>query len=1051
MEEKKETKMSLQEWSMHYRQIIILLVSCLVALGIYGLANINKNEFPDIVIRQGIVVAVYPGVTAQEMEEQVTKPLEKYIFTYREVKKEKTVSYSKDGLCIIQVELNDDLMNKDEFWSKFKHGVQDFKDQLPEGVLAIQVNDDFGDTSALLLAMESEDKTYRELNDYMNTLIDSLRMIPSVGKMSVFGLQHDQISIYLDSDKLSHYGIGYLTIAQMLRGKGFVTTAGRVKNNGYKSPIYVDHALNKIYDIENTLIYTDGEGNNVRLKDVATIKREYPKKTSFITSNGTKCLLLSVEIKKGQDVSKMGADINEKLANFKQDIPADVKLTTITDQKKVVDDSIDNFLHELLIAIATVILVVILIMPMRVAMVAAGTMPITIFISLGTFYMFGIELNTVTLAALIVTLGMIVDDSIVIIDSYMEMMAEGKPRLQASIDATVHFLKSIFTATLCISVTFFPFLVVMTGETHDFLLSFPWAISIVLFISMIIAQTLLPILQYYFIRKPIEAAKPKNGKQPFNLLDLMDKYYKILLAWCFRHPWATIGMGAAGFVIGCLMFLKIPQRMMPFADRDQFAVEIYMPIGTTIERTTAVADSLEHMISKDERVVGIASFKGCASPRFHTSYAPQFADESYAQFIVNTTSNDATVQLVNECTEKYTQMFPEAYVKIKQLSFSSCPVPIEVRLKSDNLSELKTYSDSVVQMLRQMPELLLVRSNMLEPLATTRIKIDDEKASRLGITNEDVELQMAFRYGDGLTVSTAWEGDYDINVKMKTEDADQATKQDVMNELIPIGISAALPTNLEALRSLADGGSFLPSIPLRQFAEVVPNWQYGQICHRNGLRTVTVMAEVARGENDGIVTGKIMERLADFKLPDGMQLEYGGQYEDDNETGPQIANALIMSIMIIFFVLLWHFKKVSEAVLIMVCLTLCVFGMAVGLMIQGVEFSMTSVLGFVSLMGILVRNGVILFDYAAEVKELEKLSLKDAIHVAAERRMRPIFLTSAAASMGVVPMILGGSALWVPMGAVICYGTLITMFFILTVMPVAYWKVMGGSEVKSEK
>ena len=1046
MEENKEKKMSLQEWSMHYRQIIILLVSCLVALGIFGLANINKNEFPDVTIRQGIVVAVYPGVTAQEMEEQVTKPLEKYIFTYREVKKEKTVSYSKDGLSIIQVELNDDLTNKDEFWSKFKHGVQGFKAQLPDGVLAIQVNDDFGDTSALLMAMESKDKTYRELNDYMNTLIDSLRMIPSVGKMSVFGLQHDQISIYIDSDKLSHYGINYLTIVQVLRGKGFVTTAGRVKNNDYKSPIYVDHALNKIYDIENTLIYTDGKGNNVRLKDVATVKREYPKKTSFITSNGTKCLLLSVEIKKGQDVSKMGAEINKKLASFRQGVPNDVKMTTITDQKKVVDDSIENFLHELLIAITTVILVVILIMPVRVAMVAAGTMPITIFISLGTFYMFGIELNTVPLAALIVTLGMIVDDSIVIIDSYMEMMAEGKPRLQASIDATVHFLKSIFTATLCISVTFFPFLIVMTGSFHDFLVSFPWAISIVLFISMIIAQTLLPILQYFFIKKPIEAAKPKNGKKPFNLLDVMDKYYKVLLAWCFRHPWATIGMGVGGFVIGCLMFLQVPQKMMPIADRDQFAVEIYLPLGTSIERTTAVADSLEHMISKDERVVGIASFKGCASPRFHTSYAPQFADESYAQFIVNTTGNEATVQLIDECTEKYSKLFPEAYVKIKQLSFSSCAIPVEVRLKSSNLSDLKNYSDSIVQILRQMPELMLVRSNMLEPLATTRIKIDDEKASRLGITNQDVELQMAFRYGDGLTVSTAWEGDYDVNVKMKTVDADHATKQDVMDELIPIGISAALPTTLEGLKSVAESGSFMPSIPLRQFADVVPNWQYGQICHRNGLRTVTVMAEVVRGENDGIVTKKVMERLKDFQLPEEMQMEYGGQYESDNETGPQIAGALVMSVMIIFFVLLWHFKKVSEAMLIMVCLTLCVFGMALGMVIQGVEFSMTAVLGFVSLMGILVRNGVILFDYAAEVKELEKLSLKDAIHVAAERRMRPIFLTSAAASMGVVPMILGGSALWVPMGAVICYGTLITMFFILTVMPIAYWKVMGRSE-----
>ena len=1044
MEEKKEKKMSLQEWSMHYRQIIILLVSCLVALGIFGLANINKNEFPDFTIRQGIVVAVYPGVTAQEMEEQVTKPLEKYIFTYREVKKEKTVSYSKDGLCIIQVELNDDLTNKDEFWSKFKHGVQGY--QLPDGVLAIQVNDDFGDTSALLLAMESKDKTYRELNDYMNQLIDSLRMIPSVGKMTVHGMQKDQISIYLNSDKLSHYGISYVTIGQILTGKGFVTTAGRLKNDGYKSPIYVDHALNKIYEVENTLIYTDGKGNNVRLKDVATVKREYAKKTSYITNNGVKCLLLSVEIKKGQDVSSMGAAINEKLKNIKNDIPADVKMTPITNQQKVVDESIENFLHELLIAITTVIMVVVLIMPMRVAMVAAGTMPITIFISLGAFYMFGIELNTVTLAALIVTLGMIVDDSIVIIDSYMEMMAEGKPRWQASIDSTVHFLKSIFTATLCISVTFFPFLITMVGQSRDFLSSFPWAISIVLFISMIIAQTLLPILQYFFITKPIEAAKPKNGKKPFNLLDIMDKYYKILLAWCFRHPWATIGMGLAGFVIGSMLFTKIPVKLMPIADRDQFAIEMYFPTGTGVEKTAEIADSLEHMLKKDKRIVDIAAFKGCASPRFHTAYAPQFAGENYAQFIINTVSNEATVELLDEFTEKYTTYFPEAYVKVKQLNFSSCTTPIEVRLKSDNLQQLVQYSDSLVKIMRQMPDLLLVRSNMLEPLSTTRIKIDDDKASRLGITNQSVELQMAFRYGDGITVSTAWEGDYDVNVKMKTEDADQATMQDVMDELIPIGLSASIPNSVNSLYSVYNSGEVQPSVPLRQFAEVVPTWQYGQICHRNGLRTVTVMAEVARGKNDGFVTKDVMERLADFKLPEGMQIEYGGQYEADNETGPQIAGALVMSVMIIFFVLLWHFKKVSEALLIMVCLTLCVFGMVVGLLIQNVEFSMTSVLGFVSLMGILVRNGVILFDYAAEVKELEKLSLKDAIHVAAERRMRPIFLTSAAASMGVVPMILGGSALWVPMGAVICYGTLITMFFILTVMPIAYWKVMGRSE-----
>ena len=1050
MEENKEKKMSLQEWSMHYRQIIILLVSCFVALGIYGLANINKNEFPDFTIRQGIVVAVYPGVNAQEMEEQVTKPLEKYIFTYKEVKKEKTISYSKDGLSIIQVELNDELTNKDEFWSKFKHGVQGFKPQLPDGVLAIQVNDDFGDTSALLLAMESKDKTYRELNDYMNSLIDSLRMIPSVGKMSVFGLQKDQISIYLNSDKLSHYGINYLLIAQQLKAKGFVTTAGRVKNDGYKSPIYVDHALNKIYDVENTLIYTDGKGNNVRLKDVATVKREYPRMTSYITNNGTHCILLSVEIKKGQDVSSMGKAINKKLANFKQHIPDDVQLNAITDQAKVVDDSIENFLHELLIAICTVILVVVLIMPFRVAAVAAGTMPITIFVSLGLFYMFDIELNTVTLAALIVTLGMIVDDSIVIIDSYLEMMAEGKTRWQASIDATVHFLKSIFTATLCISVTFFPFLIVMTGQFHDFLLSFPWAISIVLFASMIIAQTLLPILQYFFIRKPMETKTRADGKKPFNLLDVLDKYYQKLLAKCFDHPWLTIASGVASVIIGAWIFAQLPQRMMPYADRNQFAVEIYMPTGTGIERTSVVADSLEHMIAKKEGVVSIASFKGCASPRFHTAYAPQIAGENYAQFIVNTKDNKTTERLVDECTDAYTNYFPEAYVKIKQLSYSSVAVPVEIRLKSDNLQQLAQYSDSLVGIMRQMPELMLVRSSMLEPLSTTRIKIDDEKASRLGITNQAVEMQMAFRYGDGFPVSTAWEGDYDVQVKMKTEDADQATKADILDELIPIGLTAAIPTSLEELMSLHSVSEAIPSVPLRQFADVVPTWQYGQICHRNGLRTVTVMAEVVRGKNVGFVTEDVIKRLETFVLPEGMQLEIGGQYENDKETTPKIVSALVISIAIIFFVLLWHFRKISEAVLIMVCLSLCVFGTSMGILIGGVPVSMTAVLGFVSLMGILVRNGVILFDYAAEVKELEHLSLKDAIHVAAERRMRPIFLTSAAASMGVVPMVFGGSGLWSPMGCVICYGALITMFFILTIMPIAYWKVMGrGEEVKA--
>ena len=291
-------KRNFVEAAMHYRQIVILCTACLVAFGVYSLPQMRKNEFPDFTIRQGIVVAVAPGNTVEEMVEQVAKPLEDYIFTYKEVKKEKTFSQSRDGIVYIQVQLNDDLQDKDAFWSKFKHGVSQFKAKLPQNVLAVQVMDDFGDTSALLITLESEDKTYRELDDYMDLLQARLRRIPSVGRMSVSGMQHEQISVYLDNDRLSHYGLSDRTLALTLMQKGFATTGGRLKTDEQVTPVYVAKSLNTVYDVQQQIVYTDLQGHIVRLKDVARVVREYPHADSYLTNNGRKCLLLSVEMKK---------------------------------------------------------------------------------------------------------------------------------------------------------------------------------------------------------------------------------------------------------------------------------------------------------------------------------------------------------------------------------------------------------------------------------------------------------------------------------------------------------------------------------------------------------------------------------------------------------------------------------------------------------------------------------------------------------------------------------------------------------------------------------
>ena len=1020
-------KRNIVEWAMHYRQIIILVTCCLVAFGVYSLPQMQKNEFPDFTIRQGIVIAAAPGNTVDEMVEQVTKPLEDYIFTYKEVKKEKTFSTTRDGLVFIQVELVDELNNKDEFWSKFKHGIAAFKSQLPQNVLAVQVMDDFGDTSAMLLTMESKDKTYRELSDYMDNLKDRLRNVNSVGRLTVSGERNEQISIYLDPAKLTQYGLNEQMVASQLFAKGFVTTGGRIQTPDYILPVHVDKSYNTIYDVQQQIVYSDLDGNNIRLKDIARVVKEYPHADSYIKNNGTKCILLSIEMKKGKNIVKMGEDVNKVLEEFKKEIPSEVEMYLVTNQAQVVGDSVENFLHELVIAIVAVVVVVMLLLPMRVALVAASTIPITIFISLGLFYAFGIELNTVTLAALIVTLGMIVDNSIVIIDSYLEKIGEGMSRWHASIYSATHFFKSIFSATLAISITFFPFLIVIPGMIHDFLLSFPWSILLILGISLLVAMLLVPFMQFWFIRKPVP-----HTKKGFSFMDVLQRFYNKILDACFAHPYITMCMGLGSIIVGVLLMGKLPQKLMPVADRNQFAIEIYLPTGTAVERTAVVADSIENVLRKDARVVSVTSFIGCSSPRFHTAYAPQIGGTNYSQLIVNTLGNEETVELLDEYSAKYTNAFPEARVRFKQISFSQAVYPVELRLSGQNLDSLKFVAGKYLALLRNMPEVELAQTNFSEPQTSMKVVLKEDEASRLGINNMQVETTLAMRYGNGVPLSNVWEGDYNIPITLKSEKADKADYSDLSDEMIPVM-----------------GG--LGNVPLRQVAEVVPSVKDGQIVRRNGIYTITVMSDVRRDVNVTAFTASLKKKLATIPLPEGVTLAYGGDDEQDNENLPPIMSALAIAAFIIFFILLAHFKKISIALLIFLSMTLCLFGTDVGVLVQGVDFVMTCTLGIICLMGIIVRNGIIMIDYAEELRATEKLCVRDAIYHSAQRRMRPIFLTSAAASMGVIPMILGKSGLWMPMGTVICYGTLITMLFLLTVLPISYMLMFRGSTSKRAK
>lgn len=1018
-------KRSFIESAMCYHNIILLLMGMLVFMGLAGIVNMPKQEMPVFTIRQGAVVAVCPGSTSQEIEERVTKPLEDFVFGYKEVRKDKTYSQTKDGMAIVYVELNADIEDKDAFWSKFKHGLSAFKMQLPSSVAAVQAVDDIAETSALLITIESGQKTYRELRGYLDDLKSRLRRIDAISNMRTYGLQMEQLTVYLDQQKLAKYGIGSFTILNSLAMQGLTTYSGSVEDGSATAPIHINDAYNSELDVANQIVYSTPSGDVIRLKDVARIVREYPQMDKYIKSNGKKCVLLSVEMRPGNDIVKMGRDVRKQIDSFKKELPNEVRLSIITDQSRVVSESVVNFLRELLISVISVIVVVVLLMPRRVAEVSAMSIPITIFTSVGIFYIFGFELNTVTLAALIVTLGMVVDDSVVIIDNYMEKLGHGMSRWHASIAAPREFFMSVLSATLSISLTFFPFLFTMKGEMADFVKSFPWAMFIILTVSLTVSLILTPYLQYTFIHEGIkENNKASSRRTP---LDYLQAGYTWLLTRCFRHPRLTLVAGLGVVVIGVCLFSKVPQRMMPLEERDQFAVEIFMPNGTTAQRTAQVADSLEHILKRDSRVTAVTSFIGQGSPRFNVTYAPQIGGTNFAQFIVNTVDNESAAEVLDEYADRYAQYFPDAYVRFKQMDYNNAAYPVEIRISGDSLNVLRQAADKVVACMRQTEGLQLVRTNFEEPQPGVSITLNEAESNRLGINKALLTACLAVHYGPGVPVTSLWEGDYPVGVVLKTDHKDSAQFTNLGNEYIPVM-----------------GGT--TSVPLRQFATIKPDFTDGCIVRRNGVRTISVVAEPMRGYNADGLAKQVEASVAKLELPKDVEVHTGGMLEKDTETLPQVSTGVLIAVFIIFFILLFHFKRISLALVNLSSMSLCVFGAAVGLLVTGYDMSITGILGVVSLMGILVRNGIIMLDYAEELRRDKGLSVREAAFQAGERRMRPIFLTSAAASVGVLPMMLENNTLWSPMAAVVFFGTLISMVLIATVLPVLYAVVFDKSK-----
>ena len=1025
-------------WPLEHYSISLLIIGILFVMGIYGMYVMPKDEFPHATIRQGVVVAVYPGATSEEVEEQVARPLERYLFTYGEVKRAKTTTTSQNGMCIAMVELNDNVNNKDEVWSKIKHGLNSFKAQLPAGVLAVVVNDDFGNTSALLIAIESSQRSYRELKKYSDDLSDRLRRIPSVANVKMFGEQKEQISLYVDRQRLQAYGIGQQMLFSRLQAQGITTMSGSISDDDQQVPIHIEPTENSVEEIANQIIFSDPTtGKVARVRDVARVVREYDTNASRIEQDGHPCMLLSMEMTAGNNVVIYGKEVDKVLQQFREDeLPDDVTITRIADKPKVVAMSVSSFLRDLLISMAIIILVMMVLFPLRSAIVAAVTIPLSTFVSVAIMYMAGIELNIVTLAALIVVLGMIVDNSIVVIDGYLEYLGKGYEPNEAAMESVRQYFMPMMLATVCICAIFYPFLLTFTGMFLDALQDFPWTITINLMVSLFLAVTVIPFLEVRII-KPGKVSTGGNA-----ITKWVQRTYDRVLDWTFQHPWLTIGGGIGIILLSLLIVPTLKVRLFPYADRDQFAVEIFLPDGKGLAETEAVADSVYKVLRPDERITGITSFIGCSSPRFMDAYAPQMAGKNFAQFIVNTTSDKATLELLAEYQPRLSEAFPNAYVKFKRLDYMSVP-ELEYRFYGDNLDSLHIAAERLMERMHQMPELEWVHTDFMQPYPIINVTLDPVASAQLGITRTTAALALSATSSD-LRIGQLWEGDYELPIMVK--DNTDMTYSDIQD----LGLATPM--------SMLSGGLHTTNstVPLRQVASVSPKWSESRIMHCAGERCITVTAQFAQGVYTSPVEQRIAEIMTDeIELPAGVRCEVGGEIEYGNEALPQIFAGIIIAMLIVFFFLLFNFKKYGVTTVCMAALGLMIPGALVGLGLMNRALGLTSIFGLITLMGMIMRNEILIFEHAIDLikkhvaehgnwtvdRQAYNEAVRQAAYEAGKRRMVPIFLTTATTAVGVVPMIIAQSSFWMPVGVTIFAGGIGSLIMVVTMLPVVYWKV----------
>lgn len=1007
--------------SLHYPQVTLLLTLAVVGAGIVSLTTMPRREDPKITIRTGLVVATYPGATAEQVEKQVTRKIEDRLFRFEEVRKGKTWSTSRNNVAVINVELEDHVKRPDEFWSKLRHAMIELKlTELPEGVRGPAVRDDFGDTVALLIALHGERYGYQELKGYAERIEDEFRTSRSVAKLARIGEQKDEIRITSSMERVAQYALSPLKVIQALKGRNVVQYGGELKTQGGEVPLKTTGLFESENEIRRVMIDMSPTGQPVYVGDLAKVERVEGEPRTLCRFNGERALLVSVEMLEGHNIVDFGDELRAKLEGLKSSLPPDLKVDILADQPRVVEDRISHFIREFGIAIAAVILVTVVLLPFRVALIASLAIPVTVAATFAMLHAIGIELHQVSIAALIVVLGMVVDDAIVIADNYVELLDRGVERGEAAWRSATELTVPVLTATATIIAAFLPMLMI-SGAVGEFIQALPVAVAVSLSCSFVVAMLLTPWLCRYFIRQGLHSGEEKKG---FSVLDRMQHAYGWAIRAAMRRKALALASGVAAFVVGLVLLAKaVPERFFPTAERAQFVVHLWLPEGSRLARTDAAVRRVEARLKAEPLVASYASFVGESAPRFYYNVDPEFPAANYAQLLVNTRDAGRTPELVLRLRRDLAREAPEALVLVRELEQGTVmKAPVEVRVISthdgpEDLKTLQRLGAEVDAILRHTPGAQYVLKDFHEDALDLGVEVDEEVANRLGLSNASIAMQLGGGFS-GLPVTTFWEGDRDVPVVLRLDEEYRRAYENVDDAYVVSSLTGA-------------------HVPLRSVARTSPEWRPARILHRNGVRTLTVLAVAGGHHLPSEVLKGAQARIEALKLPAGYRIEYGGEIEGQRETFAEMKVVMALSIALIFLILLFQFRSPVQTLVIMMTIPLAVPGAVLGLVLTGNPFSFTAFMGLISLSGVVVRNAIILVEYINDRRKAG-VGLEEAALEAGERRLRPIFLTTAAAAVGVLPMIASGSSLWSPLASVIAVGLICSMFFTLVVVPVLY-------------